>query len=288
MRISAVICNYNGGDYLRVALESVLEQERPADEIVVVDDASTDRSGSIAEAFARQHPSVVRFVQHSSNRGQGAGFNSAVRASSAELICFLDSDDVWQPSKLRFVEQVAAKYPDFGLMQHNLRVMVGDQLTDEACIPALSSGDLLEMWRYRKVFPYFAPTSAITIRRAIFERIAPVPESLRISADSYLTRASLCHGHVVSYVDEFQGVYRRHYGNNVLGNRSHDSWQYFWDEVAPHLKAHYKRHGVPLPRLSPPWHIRYSVAGWNVRRVYFNLRSHYLTSGRTASATRDD
>ena len=90
-QLSVVVPAYRVEHYLDECLRSVLGQRVPL-EVVVVDDGSPDRSGEIAESWARRD-SRVRVI-HQSNRGLGAARNAGVEASSAPYLTFCDSDDV--------------------------------------------------------------------------------------------------------------------------------------------------------------------------------------------------
>jgi len=78
MHISAVITAYNSEAFVAQAISSVLEQTYPVDEIVVVDDGSTDQTRTIIESFARQG---VRYI-YQENQGPGAARNTGLRATS--------------------------------------------------------------------------------------------------------------------------------------------------------------------------------------------------------------
>jgi glycosyltransferase involved in cell wall biosynthesis len=93
--VTVVIPAYNREAMLGRALASVLDQRpRPA-EIVVVDDASTDRTAAVAEEMG------ARVVRHERNAGEGAARNSGIAAAEQPWIALLDSDDEWLPGHLR-------------------------------------------------------------------------------------------------------------------------------------------------------------------------------------------
>ena len=96
MRISVVVPNYNHADYLPRSLRALLRQEPAVDEIIVVDDASTDQSIAIVEALARTHPQV-RLLRHAHNRGAPAALNTGLAAATGELIAFAAADDFVLP-----------------------------------------------------------------------------------------------------------------------------------------------------------------------------------------------
>ncbi len=96
-RVSVIILNYNYSRYLPQAIESVLAQDIGQDlEIVAVDDGSTDDS----DIAIRPYLDRVNWPPQR-NTGQVGAFNAGWRSVSGELIALLESDDLWEPSKLR-------------------------------------------------------------------------------------------------------------------------------------------------------------------------------------------
>jgi glycosyltransferase involved in cell wall biosynthesis len=99
MKISVVIAAYNASATLGRAIQSVLAQTRPADEIIVVDDGSTDSTADTA----RQFGSRVRVISQS-NGGTSVARNTGIQNASGDWIAFLDADDEWLPEKLHTQE----------------------------------------------------------------------------------------------------------------------------------------------------------------------------------------
>ena len=96
--ISAVIPTYNRGPLIARAIESVLEQTRPPDEIVVVDDGSADDTPQRVRPYLDR----IRYVPQD-NAGSSAARNRGVDEASHPWIAFLDSDDSWRPDHLRLM-----------------------------------------------------------------------------------------------------------------------------------------------------------------------------------------
>jgi glycosyltransferase involved in cell wall biosynthesis len=111
MQISVVITCYNARATLGEALTSVLAQTRPPDEIIVVDDGSTDDSATIVNQVA---PQAILISQ--TNQGVSAARNAGLRAVTGDLIAFLDDDDRWHPSKLERQLAVLDRYPHVDLL----------------------------------------------------------------------------------------------------------------------------------------------------------------------------
>jgi glycosyltransferase involved in cell wall biosynthesis len=110
MKIAAIIPTYNHGRYISTAVQSVLSQTRPLDDVIVVDDGSTDDTRVRLEAFG----SRVRYVRQG-NRGLSAARNTGIRATHCEWLAFLDADDWWLPDKVRLQQLELQTSPSAGL-----------------------------------------------------------------------------------------------------------------------------------------------------------------------------
>lgn len=97
-RLAVVIPAYNADTYLGTALAGVAAQTRPPDQVVIVDDASTDGTGEVARRWSALLP--IELITFPENRGIGAARKVAVERSSAERIALLDADDYWLPDHL--------------------------------------------------------------------------------------------------------------------------------------------------------------------------------------------
>lgn len=95
--ISTIIPLYNGAPFIREAIQSVLDQTLKPDEIIVVDDGSTDDGPEIVASMAKLHP--IRLIRQE-NAGQSAARNIGVDHSHGDLLSFLDQDDIWYPNHL--------------------------------------------------------------------------------------------------------------------------------------------------------------------------------------------
>src|SRR5258708_4350216 len=111
LRASVVIPAYNHARFLRETIESVLVQTLPPDEVIVVDDGSTDETPAILASYSSRL-TVVR----QDNRGFSAARNTGAARASGDVIAFLDSDALWLPTKLeRQIVRLTAD-PDLGLV----------------------------------------------------------------------------------------------------------------------------------------------------------------------------
>ena len=90
--LSVIIANYNHGHYLPISLEAILGQSLMADEIIIVDDASTDNSVKVIEDFARQNPEI-RLVRNEQNMGSMPSFLKGLNLSTGDYFLSASADD---------------------------------------------------------------------------------------------------------------------------------------------------------------------------------------------------
>lgn len=100
MRITVCITSYNQAQFLDQAIESVLAQTRSADQIVIVDDCSTDHTLDVLSGYAKLHPHLFTIVRHPKNLGVTQSRNDAFEAVHGDCVTFLDGDDYFFPEKL--------------------------------------------------------------------------------------------------------------------------------------------------------------------------------------------
>jgi glycosyltransferase involved in cell wall biosynthesis len=97
--VSVIIPSYNHAQYLDETIQSVFDQEYPNWELIVCDDGSKDNSHEVLQKYANDPR--VKLLLNKQNRGQGVILNEGIDASKGEFICFLSSDDIYFPNKLR-------------------------------------------------------------------------------------------------------------------------------------------------------------------------------------------
>ena len=118
MRVAVLIVNWNAGAYLKAALAALANQRRPADRILVVDNASTDGS---PEAVAR-FPGVELIALHE-NVGFAAGNNIAAAAvTDCDWLAFLNPDAFPEPEWLERLMRAVEEHPEIAMFASELRL----------------------------------------------------------------------------------------------------------------------------------------------------------------------
>src|SRR5438067_1059716 len=95
--VSVIIPCHNAAEVLPRAVASVIAQDMPGTEIIVVDDQSTDDSLRVAQSLASRFPGVHP-IQQPVNRGPAAARNAGLRQAAGRYVCFLDADDEYAPA----------------------------------------------------------------------------------------------------------------------------------------------------------------------------------------------
>ncbi|MBQ8753078.1 MAG: glycosyltransferase family 2 protein [Clostridia bacterium] len=123
MRFSIIVPVYNAGEYFKKCLDVVMEQSFPDWELLVVDDGSTDDSGTLADTYAARDPRVR--VLHTFRAGQLHARQTGLAAARGEYVLFLDSDDMWISDPLARLDRVIREQaPDIVMFRG---VLFGDK-----------------------------------------------------------------------------------------------------------------------------------------------------------------
>jgi glycosyltransferase involved in cell wall biosynthesis len=210
--ISVLIDTYNYGRYVEEAIESATTQDFPASEreILVVDDGSTDDT----EERVRRFGGAITYLRKP-NGGQASAFNLGMKHARGKYIALLDADDYWLPNKLSRLADEFEKHPDAGMVYHGLRQLNSSEGRLWDAQAAQVSGFLPAKTRDLLRYSWF-PTSFLAFRRSALALVLPIPESLTIQADAYLSGLIVFVAPIVALPD-FLAVYRVH-GANLFAN----------------------------------------------------------------------
>lgn len=171
MRVSVLINNYNYARYLPEAVGSVLAQSRVPDEIVLVDDGSTDDSlEGLARACDLSRVTVIR----KPNGGQLSAFNAGFEAATGDVLFFLDSDDLYEPDYIAKALDFLATHPDCDFLMTGFRKFGAAEKLCQRHPTDLDLGYsvILALYGRRRLG---GPTSTLCIRRRVLEPFMPLP-----------------------------------------------------------------------------------------------------------------
>ncbi len=214
--VSIIIPAGNAAATLAQALDSVAAQTWPADEIIGVDDASTDATAAVFEAWRvrARSPARVRLIRQPRNTGPAGARNTGVRAATGEWIAFLDADDAWLPHRLDAQFRVAAARPGVALF-------CGRTVPLEAVVPPPPDPAFRLMPLRLETFMIHNPvaTSTVLVRRRVLEAAGLFDEQFR-GPEDYDLWMRIAAGHECLYLDVALSRYRTTAGSLSMDDRT--------------------------------------------------------------------
>ncbi|MFE0014252.1 glycosyltransferase family 2 protein [Mesorhizobium sp. NPDC059054] len=288
--VSIVISNYNYSRFLDRSIGSVLQQDYPHVEAIVVDDASTDHSPAIIKSYGDR----IRPHLKTSNGGHAAAFNTGFAISNGSIVFFLDADDYLYPDAVSKV--VEAWRASTAQLQFRLHLVDEQEQVKDVFPPPewpFDTGDvtakLLHRGRYQTTV-----TSGLAFSRSALEPIMPIPEEeFRQGADGYLATLAPLRGDVQA-LESPLGAYRIHGSNHsVFGGKlaKRARWRVEHDlHRLNALSAETKAVGLKLkgnPALRDPFHLEERLASLCFDEALHPMpgdsRLGLATAGATAS-----
>ena len=210
--VSVIVPAYNASAYIEDAIRSVLEQDYPALEVIVVDDGSRDGTPDLARRFGAN----VRVVEQQ-NGGPAVARNRAVKLARGDLLAFIDADDLWLPGKLKAQVEYLRAHPETGLVYGRYLRWVANPDGSFGPLPALpAQAPACEIVAGQSgwIYPELLLSSMVWIvsvlmPKSLWESLGGMDESLRCGEDyDFFLRASrVCR---LDELDRIVAYYRIH------------------------------------------------------------------------------
>ncbi len=212
--ISVIIPTFNRSDLLPDAIDSVLVQRANADELIIVDDGSTDATRTVVEPYVQG--AGVKYVWQS-NQGRSEARNHGARLAQGRWLGFLDSDDTYTPSAFDKVRSAAKVFPDIGMLVGSRNVVDWCGNIIERSILGAQTDLTLKGW----LLHCYGVPSSIFVRRDWFDRAGGFDREYETAEDwdLYLRLARLACPMMV--LPQPVCNYLRHEGNSTRSVESH-------------------------------------------------------------------
>ncbi len=224
-KFSVVIPLYNKSQYIIRAINSILEQNYPVDEIIIVDDGSTD--DSLIKIRMLNSP-LIQIIEQE-NQGVSIARNTGIKKCRNEYILLLDADDYWLNTFTSEIKKLAKKYPDAGMLACNYAFK-----TKEKIIPANLKG-IPE--KVGLIPNYFAScvkadlpitASSVALRKSVVNSIGGFPVGMKMGEDQLVwSRISY------RYPIAFSNTIAVYYDKAVIDSASKT---HLITNLAPHIK----------------------------------------------------
>ena len=206
-RITVAIAAYNQAHFLEDALRSVFAQTRPADQIIVVDDGSTDQPEKVTAKF----PGCVLIRQE--NRGLSAARNTGLRAADGDVILFLDADDLLREDALKSALACRIAHPEAAFVYGgHYRVDVSGKIMGEAKFTPTGADPFADLLRGNCIGMH----ATVLYDRAILLEYGGFDETLR-KCEDYDVYLRLSRSHTIGHHNDIVADYRIH-GTNMSAN----------------------------------------------------------------------
>ena len=237
MKTTIITLAYNHERYIRESLESVLVQSRPADEIIVIDDASPDGTATAIEGFIREHPEgPIRFIRNERNLGLTGSFAKAVAMASGDILIMMAGDDVSAPDRVKRSLAYFKDHPSAMALIANADIIDDDSRTFgvlDNCAGIAESAALslegLPAWAYF-LRGRSSCGAASAYRAEVFRAFSPLRVGLYAEDDPAAFRAMLLG--TCDFLPEPLVHWRRHANNLSHGTGS---------SRGPEMAVHYRK-----------------------------------------------
>ncbi|MEZ5567541.1 MAG: glycosyltransferase family A protein [Halioglobus sp.] len=245
--LSIIVDNYNYAQFLEEALDSVLAQLNSGDELIVIDDGSTDGSPELLHRYQANHGVKLH---EQPNQGQLKAVRVGIDMARGDVVVLLDSDDYFLPGYLDRLREIYARYPAVDFVFADAEVGGSAASGNHSARRAIDSMELepgvigTTRWGTILFFEFVGmSTSGVSLRRALAQKIITLPEHLNktrrippllvrllrissteakkagLTADGLIVRAASMLG-AVKFYDHRPGFFYRIHGKNKYANAS--------------------------------------------------------------------
>lgn len=220
--LSVIIPNYNHAKYLPQCVHAIMSQSVPANEVIVIDDCSTDNSVEVIEELARQYP-TLKFVRNKVNQGVCLTVNCGLELSTSEYVLSAAADDQVAPGLFEKSLKLLAQHPQAALsgticqfedVKTGAKYYLGGGIASR---PSYFSPD--EMVRRMRANKLIIFTSTMIFRRAAMKEVGWYHADMRWHSDWFtFVTAGLRYG--ICFIPEVLGTFRvMHDGYSKKGMR---------------------------------------------------------------------
>lgn len=217
MKISVIIPAYNSAAFITDAVRSILDQSQPVNEIVIVDDGSTDATQTVVESLS----GPIIYIKQP-NQGPSTARNTGIDAAKNDWIAFLDADDQWTPNKIERQLNVLQNYPELVLIAGDMAEIDNDDhiLTESV----LDKHHLLRKFQELENRPIpnalaelvtknFIPTGTVLVKKSALLEAGCFNPSIRFGEDLECW-SKIAAKHPIACMSDIL-MLRRQHGNNA-------------------------------------------------------------------------
>lgn len=218
LSISVGMTTFNSARFIKKQLMSIIEQSRPPDEIVIVDDCSEDDTVEILNEVIKSCKNIkVKLIVNESNIGFVKNFEKCFLSCSGDIIFSSDADDIWDKNKIQVISKyfqnkdVSMVYHDAYVIDENENIIMKSLYMNYYPLIYKNGDEFIERCIKKGGHPF---GMTIAFRKICLDFIAPFP----FAHDEWISLCMPVFGNVI-YVNDKLTYYRRH-GNNLSGDNN--------------------------------------------------------------------
>ena len=207
MKLSIVMTTYNGIRYIEEQLESIVNQEREADEVLIFDDGSNDGTPEFIEKYIIKNKlnNTWKVIVNEENKGWRRNFVEGIWSSTGDLVFPCDQDDIWHKDKLKVMEDIMINNPQIKVLTTNVANLYDNSKREQSS----DQNEKLEKVSWAKhIFKVDAPGCVFCIRKEIVEKSKNY-YNLEYAHDDYFWKLGLFADGLYNYNKDMID-YRRH------------------------------------------------------------------------------
>lgn len=223
VKISIVIPSYNQGNFLEETFQSIIRQDYPNVEIIVMDGGSTDNTVEVIKKYEKH----ITYWQSKKDNGQSDAINQGFRKATGDYVTWLNSDDVLLPGALQKIAKYIERYPDVNwflgnvLWMNKTGVILRVGKVEKECW----------LWNKRYLFSNGGPTAIM--KRDYFFEIGALREDFHYMMDTELWYRYVSLGNKFVRINSYCWGLRLHeqakmsghnFADSPLANKNHPSW----------------------------------------------------------------
>jgi glycosyltransferase involved in cell wall biosynthesis len=251
--LSIVTPSFNQGQYLEETLLSVLEQDYPNIEYIVIDGASSDNSVAIIRKYADR----LSYWCSEPDKGQTEAINKGFARAHGEILAWINSDDTYRPGAFREAVTYLLEHPEVGTVYSDL-----DFIDETGSVIGQFPAAQTDLPRLRRGYVHI-PQPATFFRAALWRRVGPLDESFFFAMDYDLWVR-------LAGVSQLKYLSGRVWANFRLhaGAKTVDADDRCWPEM---LRVHYREGGSAFSPIVIKYYLRKMAAPylhWRLKRKY--------------------
>jgi len=234
--VSVIMPVYNGSSFMNQAIESIIKQTYNNWELLIIDDASTDKTWSIIKDYQSRYPHKIKSFRLKRNQGAFQAANIAFKKAKGEFMAPMDSDDISHPQRLERQVKFMLKNPKVIVLGTQAYLInAKNQIIGKKHCPTTHE-EIYQQYAY--THPIVHPSSII--RRSLLPNKQKVYETKYGVNDDYYTLIRLLQFGEFANLEEYLFFYRIHRNNNSLKNLKKKYWNTFLIRLEAIFKYHYK------------------------------------------------